>query len=227
MAIASGNSVTNDGAISGNVSGTLIPGSGAQTNGTVNSAPTVAPAPAGSAYVYDYSQPYIYQGITCYPTQISGSTLSASPSSSPTTNPLGIYYCTGSLTVSGQVNIAGTLVVEGSLTNTGKIYITPATSTLSTNMPALVVDQKLITSGGARVLNATGVVYVGTAIRAIGSTTTSNITINGALLDSGGITSYSGALSVTYNSAYTDIPSFVSIGSGQTTPWVKIISWSE
>jgi Tfp pilus assembly protein PilX/cytoskeletal protein CcmA (bactofilin family) len=227
VAIASGNSVTNDGAISGNVSGTLIPGSGAQTNGTVNSAPTVAPAPASSAYVYDYSQPYIYQGITCYPTQISGSTLSASPSSSPTTNPLGIYYCTGSLTVSGQVNIAGTLVVEGSLTNTGKIYITPATSTLSTNMPALVVDQKLITSGGARVLNATGVVYVGTAISAIGSTTTSNITINGALLDSGGITSYSGALSVTYNSAYTDIPSFVSIGSGQTTPWVKIISWSE
>jgi Tfp pilus assembly protein PilX len=227
LAVASGFSVTNNGQINGSVTGSLIPGSGSQINGTVSAAPTVQPAPANSAYVFDYTQPYVYQGVTCYPTQITGSTLSTSPTSSPTTNPLGIYYCTGSLTVSGQVTISGTLVVGGTLTNTGKLYITPVVSTLSTNMPALVVKQKLTMSGASRVLNATGVVYVGLGITGAGSTSTSNMTVDGALLDNGGVATYSGALAVTYNSAYTDIPSFVSTGSGQTTPWVKIISWSE
>ncbi len=229
VAIASGSSVTNNGLINGNVSGTLIAGSGTQTNGTVSSAPTIAPAPSSSADVYNYTQPYVYQGVTCYPTQITGTTLSSSPTSSPTTNPLGIYYCTGGLTVSGQVNISGTLVVGGTLTNAGKLYITPVVSTLSTNMPALVVNSKLTTNGAGRVLNATGVVYIGSGITGLGSTTTSNVTVNGALLDNGGVTGYSGVLSVTYNSAYTNIPGFVSASTdaSQTTAWVKIISWSE
>jgi hypothetical protein len=183
--------------------------------------------------VYDYTQPYVYQGVTCYPTLI-GPTISATTSYSPLSypnNPLGIFYSSGNLAVNQQLTINGTLIVQGNLTNSSKIYITPVASTMVTNLPALVVKQKLTISGAARVLSATGVVYVGTQIAGSGTTTTSNMTINGALLDSGTvpITGYSGALSVTYNSAYTNIPGFVSAttDAAQTTQWVKIISWSE
>lgn len=226
-AVASNSTVTNNGQISGNISAPTVIENGTQTNGGVTSAPAVAPAPASTAYIYDYTQPYVYQGATCYPTQITGATITTLPASSPTTNPLGIYYCTGNLTVNGQINLSGTLIVGGVLTDSSKIYITPVASTLATNMPALVVKNKLTISGASRVLNATGVVYVGAGISGSGSTATSNITINGALLDTGSLSGYSGVLSVTYNSAYTNIPSFVSPASGQTTPWVKIISWSE
>ena len=135
--MASSGTITNNGQISGNIIAGSFVGNGTQTNGTVTISPSVpAPAPTSFADVYDYTQPYVYQGVTCYPTQITASTLGASPSSSPTTNPLGIYYVNGALTVSGSVSIVGTLIVEGTLTNSGNLNITPALSTLSTNMPA-------------------------------------------------------------------------------------------
>jgi Tfp pilus assembly protein PilX/cytoskeletal protein CcmA (bactofilin family) len=230
LAVPSTATITNDGNISGNISAASAPGGyGTQTNGTLIPASTIAPAPASSVDLYNYAQAYVYQGNTYTPTLI-GATVSSTTSYGPTaTNPLGIYYTSGGLTVTQQLNVNGTLVVNGTLTDASKIYITPVASTLSTNMPALVVMQKLSISGLARVMNATGVVYVGTSIANIGSTTTSNITINGALLDAGGFSGYSGILAVNYNSAYTNIPGFVtySADSSQMTPWVKVISWSE
>jgi Tfp pilus assembly protein PilX/cytoskeletal protein CcmA (bactofilin family) len=235
LAVASNSAITNNGTINGNIIAPSTPtGTGTQINGSVTISPsTVAPAPTSPGNVYDYTQPYVYQGVTCYPTLI-GPTISATTSYSPSSypnNPLGIFYSSGNLAVNQQLTINGTLIVQGNLTNSSKIYITPVASTMVTNLPALVVNQKLTISGAARVLSATGVVYVGTQIAGSGTTTTSNMTINGALLDSGTvpITGYSGALSVTYNSAYTNIPGFVSAttDAAQTTQWVKIISWSE
>jgi cytoskeletal protein CcmA (bactofilin family) len=227
-AVASNAAITNNGQISGNIIAPSVVENGTQTNGTVTiSASLPAPAPSLPADVYNYAQPYVYQGVTYNPTLI-GPTISSTTSYGSTpSNPLGIYYSSGNLTVSQQLTINGTLVVQGLLTNSSKIYVTPVVSTLSTNMPALVVTGSLKMNGAARVLNATGVVYVGAGITAAGTTTTSNITIDGAFLDSGGISTYTGALSVTYNPAYVNIPSFVSADPSQTTPWVKIIAWSE
>lgn len=229
-AVAASGTITNDGQITGNISASSVLGYGTQTNGTVSAAPAIQPAPASSTYVNDYTQPYIYQGATYSPTLI-GPTISSAVSYGPSpSNPLGIYYSSGNLAVSQQLTINGTLVVRGTLTNTSKIYVTPIVSTLSTNMPAVVIDQKLTVSGAGRILNATGVVYIGNGISGTGSTGTSSIIVNGALLDAGTpVNNYSGQLSVTYNSAYTNIPGFVnsSTDSAQTIPWVKIISWSE
>jgi hypothetical protein len=122
------------------------------------------------------------------------------------------------------------LIVTGSLTNASSISITPVAVQLSTSYPALVVNQKITMSGHGSLLNATGVVYVGTGITGSGTNNTTGITVNGALLvTSGGINSlYTGQLSVTYNAAYTNIPNFVnSSDAQQRTPLVKIISWSE
>jgi len=230
-AVESSGIVTNNGHISGNISASSVTGIGTQTGGAVSSAPTIAPAPSSAAYVYNYTQPYTYQGATYNPTLI-GATISSTTSYGPTTaNPLGIYYTTGNLTVNQQLTISGTLIVNGTLTDSSKIYITPAPSTLSTNMPAMVVNQKLSINGANRVVSATGVVYIGQGVSGIGSTGTSTITVNGALLVNGTnpISGYSGPMNVTYNSAYTNIPGFVnsSTDSSQTIPWVKIISWSE
>ena len=78
--MASSGTITNNGQISGNIIAGSFVENGTQTNGTVTISPSVpAPAPTSFADVYDYTQPYVYQGVTCYPTQITASTLSAVP----------------------------------------------------------------------------------------------------------------------------------------------------
>ena len=150
-------------------------------------------------------------------------------SPNPLTNPLGIFYCTGSLTVSSALNITGTLIVNGQLTDSSTITITPVTVTPlpTTNMPALVVSSAIKMNGAGKTLTATGVVYAGTGITGASTTASTSININGALLITGSspITTYSGKLIVSYNNAYTNIPNFSS--SNQTPTGVKIISWSE
>jgi hypothetical protein len=232
-AVASSAKVTFAGQINGNISAPSVAANGVQTNGTLIAAPSIAPAPSNSNDVTDYTQPYVYQGVTCYPTLI-GPTISTATSYGPSsfpTNPLGIFYSTLNLTVNQPLTINGTLMVPGTLTNSSQINITPAASTLSTNMPALVVKKILTMNGAGKILNATGVVYVGTEILGASTSSTTSMTINGALLDGGTtpISNYTGRLSVTYDSAYTNIPQFVSSSTdaSQTTPWVKIISWSE
>jgi Tfp pilus assembly protein PilX len=228
-AIAATSTVTNNGTINGNVSAPKLTGTGTQINGTLTAAPVSAPAPSSYLSVNNYTQQYVYQGAVCTPTLL-GATVSSNTTLGPTpSNPLGIYYTTGNLTVSAakSLNVNGTLVVQGTLTNTGSISITPISPTGETEMPALIVNTKLTTSGGGRTLTANGVVYVGQGINGTGATATSSIQINGALLVStNGISLYSGTLGVTYNPARTNIPNF------DTTDWdstsgVKIIYWSE
>ena len=110
------------------------------------------------------------------------------------------------------------------MTNSSSIAITPVV----TNYPApVVVGNKLTMSGHGSLLNATGVVYAGTGISGLVTNNATNIAINGALLvANGGITSYSGQLSVTYNAAYTNIP-ISNVGNSASINTVKIISWSE
>jgi Tfp pilus assembly protein PilX len=226
-ALASNGTVTNNGHVNGNIDAAQVNGNGTQSNGTVNSAPP-APAPYAGT-VTDYTQAYVYQGKQCYPVVV-GPTISTPASYGPTSsNPLGIYYSTGNLTVSNSLTINGTLIVPGSLVNSNSITITPVALQLSANYPALVVNSKLTMSGHTSSLNATGVVYVGTQIAGSGTNASTDIAINGALLVAGtGFSNYSGQVSVTYNAAYTNIPNFVNAGdTQQRTPLVKIISWSE
>jgi hypothetical protein len=221
--------VTNNGIVSGNISAAGFAGTGTQSNGSHVAAPTMAPAPSSTVNVTNYAQNYQYQGVLYAPTLISA-TVAANTSYGPTpTNPLGVYYTSASLSISTAktLTINGTLLVQGTLTNSGSVSITPINPTSSTNMPALVIDNKLTINGAGRSVVANGVTYVGQGITGSGATGTSSIQVNGALLvTGGGITAYTGALAVTYNSASTNIPSF------DTADWnsgsgVKIISWSE
>jgi len=228
-AVSSTSTVTNNGAISGNISAASVNGSGTHTGGTNITAPSLSPAPSSSGNVTDFTQKYIYQGVVCTPVLISA-TVSSNTSLAPTpSNPLGIYYTAGNLGISTgkTLTVNGTLVVQGTMNNTGSVSITPVSPTASTNMPALVVDNKLTITGASRSLIANGVVYVAGGITGSGATGTSTIQINGALLvTSNAVSGYSGAMSVTYNSASTNIPNF-DVTDWNPTAGIKIISWSE
>jgi hypothetical protein len=230
-AVSSTGTVTDNGTVSGVISAVAVNGSQSGSV-TLVAAPSSAPAPSSSAnvnYLANGTQ-YVYQGVVKNAQVISSPISSAtSLQPDPINNPLGIFYVNSNLTVNNTLNVTGTLIVTGNVTNSSTIAITPVTSSsLSTSMPAMVVGGKFTTSGSHRSLSATGVVYVAQGIYGSGSTATSSIAVNGALMiTSGGISNtFAGPVSVNFNSSYTNIPSF------DTADWdsgsgVKIISWSE
>ena len=230
-AIAATGSVTNNGHISGNVSATSVVPGGTWTNGSLLPASST-PAPASVGNVTDYTQAYVYQGSLFSPALI-GSSVTTPTSLGPTpSNPLGIYYTTGSLTVNKPLTVNGTLVVggTGSLTNYSSITITPLASQPNTYLPAMVVNSKLTMSGSSASLNVTGVTYVAKGIYGVSTSTATNVTINGALLVTANSVdhTYMGTLSVTYNPTYTNIPNFdVNNNDWASNSGVKIIAWSE
>lgn len=223
-ALISTGAITGSAHVSGNIEASSVQGSVVQSSGSVTGAPSVAPAP-NTGTVTNYSLPYVYQGVEYYPTLIGSSITTAVSYGATPSNPLGIYYTSGNLSVSKALTINGTLVVGGTLTNSSSINITPIATQLTTNYPAMVVGSKLTMSGHTATLNATGVVYVASGITGVTTNSSTDITVNGALLvTANAISSYSGTMSVNYNAAYTNIPNFA---SSNTTPCVKIISWSE
>ena len=211
------------------VSSQTITANGGTVTGALTSNLTASPAPTAGTTT-DYSQPYYYQGVLYYPVNI-GNTISTGQSFAPTPgNPLGIFYCSGNLSVTATLNISGTLYVKGgTLTDGSNITIGPESSAqLNYNLPALVVDQSLKMSGSNHSLTATGVVCLGTGITALLPNSSTKVTINGALLitTAGGanaINNSSDQVNVTFNSSYTNVLNLVASG----TSAIKIISWSE
>ena len=227
-AVAGAGGVTNSGHINGNVTATSFAGN-APSGGTFTSV-TATPAPSSGASVTNYALPYVYQGATYNPTLISG-TVSAITSYGPTiSNPLGIYYTTGNLTVTKALTVNGTLVVggTGTLTTTAAINITAPSTQANCYLPALVVAQKIMMSGHTAALTAQGVVYADAGIYGTGTSSATNITINGALVVTANAlnSTYTGTLAVTYNPSYAYVPTF-DAADWDSTSGVKIISWSE
>jgi Tfp pilus assembly protein PilX len=211
-----GSGVTITGGISS--SGKVTPG-----GGTMNPAPgpqlPSPPAPA-TGTVTDYSQPYYYQGVLYYPGTVSGTGGTYGPTP---TNPLGIYFTSGNLTVTGPLTVTGTLYVKGGiLTDDSTITVNPVTYSL----PALVVDQSIKMEGSNHALNATGVVCTNTGITNLLSSNSTQVNITGALLITGtpGVINNGPVhVNITYNSSYTNVLNLVA----NPPPAVKIVSWSE
>jgi hypothetical protein len=81
--------------------------------------------------------------------------------------------------------------------------------------------------GNGTTLNATGVVYAGQGITGLLTGSSTNIIINGAILNTTTAISstYTGHMTVNYNSAYTSIPNFSTTNLSSAS--AEILSWSE
>ncbi len=157
------------------------------------------------------------------PQQITASSLTAAnlPAQLPS-NPAGIYYHQGNLTITGAVTINGTLIVRGgSLTVQAGATVNPAAQ-----FPALICEDGLIIKGANRILTANGVVFLGTGFSWTGTNTKSQFIVNGALLMPAGAsigTSAKGTCTVTYSATNTHVPLLTTFDqpalSVQTNSW--------
>jgi hypothetical protein len=199
--------------------------SGGSVTGAVHTALSAPPAPT-SADLHDYSQNYTYQGASYSPVKLASATLSNQILGPTAGNPLGVFWYGSDVFLAGNNTINGTIVVKnGNLWLSGKNNtITAQSITSQTTMPAVVVDKQLeaLLTGNTG-MTANGVVYAGTGLKGVGGSTT-NVSINGALLiNSGGISNFLGTLNVTYNTTNTTVPNLST--ANQTPTSVQIISW--
>jgi Tfp pilus assembly protein PilX len=212
--------IQGSGAINGDVSASGF--LGGAPNGQELPAPASSPAPTGA--LTDYTQQYYYQGTLYSPGPISATGGTYGPTA---TNPLGIYYNSGTLTVTGPLSITGTLYIKGgTLVDGNTIVINPVTLPQMTySMPALVVDQAIEMKANAT-LTVNGVVCSTQGITNLAANASTLVNITGALLitnNGGGITNGSAHVNITYNSAYTNVLNLVA----NDPPAIKVISWSE
>ena len=131
-------------------------------------------------------------------------------------NPKGVYFCSGDLRLSGNVNVDGTLVVNGNLQISG--FGNSITSVK--NFPALLVNGKVILESGAR-FGATGLVQVNNDIIVESDATDVLLDVFGALCSYGGI---KGMVSSGVSINITAAPSTASV---QTWPSPGVpVRWS-
>ncbi|MGD0463804.1 MAG: hypothetical protein ABSB74_15055 [Tepidisphaeraceae bacterium] len=214
--------ISGTGTVNGNVSASSFLGSA--PNGQELSAPSSPPAPTAGTLT-DYSQPYYYQGTLYYPGTVSGTGGTYGPQPA---NPLGIYYNSGNLTVTGPLTVTGTLYVKGGfLIDNSTITINPVNlSQLTYSLPTLVVDKAIEMEGSNHALTVSGVVCTNTGITNSFATNSTHVNITGALLitgTTGVITNGSAQVHITYDSSYTNVLNLVA----NPPPAVKIISWTE
>ena len=183
-----------------------------------------------TAHVKDY-RTYAYQGQTYTATTLGSGTIAANTTlGTSATNPAGIYYYSGNLTMAGSVAINGTLIVDnGSFTVNG----TGSTITAVSGYPALVVKSSdlifkgLITAN--RTFNVNGVTWVGGSIKSSGVFLSGAMNLNGAVVFGNGGSVDSGftplaTVKITYDSTKTYAPD---MDTSVASPGVKFTSWQQ
>ena len=211
-----GNVLANSRSILGVVTGAILGG------------PSSSPAPT-AANVNHYLT-YTYQNATYNAHQLASATLSSDPgATADATNPAKIFYylgngtATSGLTITGNVTVHGTLIVQkGTLFAQGANNVVNPTS----GFPAVVADQYLQINGASAGLTLNGTAWLGQGITGHGLTSTSSIKITGALLtDTAALNAaYLGGLTVTYDPTLSSAPALTSTGAVPQS--LRMLSWS-
>ena len=213
-------SLTNDGTINGDVFASSSPGG----SGTITGQTTVG-TPGNVAWpnlqVGNFGPTYYY-GATVYSATeiVDANELTAGPLSPDGTNPAGICYYAGNLTLpeAGGVNIIGTLVVTGQLTISGVNNSITAVK----NYPALLVGGGVVIEGeGDASLVINGFAQIGQAvtINAKPKDVVDIDIIGGLFILTGGIEGVSSSTSI-------DITAAPAIASLQIGPAGNSTRWS-
>ncbi|HWA97921.1 MAG TPA: hypothetical protein VG713_05490 [Pirellulales bacterium] len=168
------------------------------TKNLLNNSLGVSNISIGSTSATDWSYP---SGLTSYQLYPGGQTYSAAivPSSlanttlapDPRTNPLGIFYRSGSLTLGNNVSISGTLVVGGDLVISGSGIALQASSlpalmgsTTPVMLPTIIAAGNVKISSGANVA-ISGLVATWGALNALQGTQNTALNLQGRVICNG------------------------------------------
>lgn len=215
-------SVQNNGTIVGTLYSNAVSGSGTATSTRTTSGINYTPVPSTVAHYYPlyahYKDGKSYSPTSILTTSLSSTTLTTNAIS----NPAGIHYRSGDLTLAGNVKITGTLVV------TGKLYVsgTGNSITSTSHYPALIVDSDINFMASGAQLDVTGLVYTGAKVGKSSSVTSGKLNITGALLAAGGSSAFDPLVQVNikYDRARASVPSLTNLARPAPTS-VSIINW--
>ncbi|HEX8521794.1 MAG TPA: hypothetical protein VF669_06015 [Tepidisphaeraceae bacterium] len=187
------------------------------------------PAPSNND-VYQY-RTYTVNGTTYNCDTLGVTTLTGTSGvttlGSSTSNPAGVWYTSGNLTLGDNVKVAGTLVVGGNLVINGAgISVTP-----KSGYPGLVVIGNLQINQTRKSITVNGVTYVGGSVKTSGvyvlQSDSSTMTINGSLLtgsSSSGISNtFNAAMTILYDATLAKAPDLSSAGRSATG--INVLRW--
>jgi Tfp pilus assembly protein PilX len=175
-----------------------------------------------TANVNHYST-YYYKGVR-YTAPIISTVASIPAQPNATTNPGGVYVCAGSLDLTGNNKIVGTIV----LTSSGSLRIQGNGNSITpiSGFPALVADGDITFRVNSSAIDLLGLVYIGGKVSRSTGVTGSKLNITGALLY-GGSSSISldstVAVFIKHDHTKASIPSLVTSGTPTPTS-VSIVS---
>jgi hypothetical protein len=213
-------------ATSGSGGGGLLGGLVGVVTNTLNAVvATLVPTPTS---VNHYWPKYTLDGKEYAAEEITTGSLAAAPVlvNKPDTNPGAVFFHSGTLEVTGNVKINGTLIIKdgGSLRiqGSGNVITQP-----NGNLPALVVDGDIVFNGANASLEVNGLAYTGGRISRGSSTFTGcALNVNGTLLFGG----TSGSLDanvptrVAYHRVRASVPSLVTTAKPTPTS-ITVVYW--
>lgn len=186
--------------------------------------------PVGVPTSYRDYLTYQVDGVS-YSAQKLGGTIDKVTLSPSASNPAGIFWTDGDVTIKDNVTINGTLVVKKKSGGTeGRLTVEGANSKIvaQPGYPALIVEDRVIMKGLSRALKVYGLCWINTSITRSGaSQLNSTFEVYGSLLMAGvGVPIdplYTGKVRAEYNEQYLDVPDFST--SNNAPESVTVLSW--
>jgi Tfp pilus assembly protein PilX len=203
--------------------------SGATNPGGRQNVPATAVASPTNADLNLYHT-YTSGGVTCNADVQSASTLTGSAGvttlGSSVSNPAGVWYTTGNLTLGDNVKIDGTLICGGNLiVNGANIVVTP-----KSGYPGVVVTGNFQVNQTLKSMTVNGICYVGGQLKSSGVWVTlaqaSTLTVKGGLLIGNASpisSSYNAVTNVTLNTTMNLAPELST--AGRTPIGIQVLRW--
>ena len=191
---------------------------------------TLVPTPSTVNHYSSNNYTYVVNGKEYAGTaeEITSGTLSSTTTwaHDPAKNPANVYYHNGTIELTGNVKINGTLIVQ----NSGALKLQGTGNAINQavgDLPALVVDGNIIYNGANATLDVYGLTYTGGRVTRSASYTGCAFNVTGAFLFGGTTGSFDPTVTthIVYDRIRASVPSLVTSGKPAPTN-VSVVYWN-